>query len=131
MAVTSLHYYFPWAIEALVHWSAFCAVTGRRMRIALDPDPYLAIGDREDLGYEEKLREYRRLADARLQAAEYEEFAAEALPDLHETVVEYVEGPDFDRLLVDTVRETFPAQEHDEFVPHYRGLLSAWARDQR
>ena len=33
-------------------------------------------------------------------------------------------GPDFDGLLVDTVRATFPAHEHDQFVAHYRGLLS-------
>ena len=130
VAITSLHYYFPWAIEALVRWTAFCAVSGRRMRVALDLEPYFAVGDREDLSYEEKLREYRRLADAHFQVDEYEAFSADALPNLHEAVVEYMDGPEFDRLLVDTVRETFPANEHDEFVPHYRGLLAAWARDQ-
>ena len=28
VALTSLHYYFPWAIKALVKWSVFCTATG-------------------------------------------------------------------------------------------------------
>jgi predicted subunit of tRNA(5-methylaminomethyl-2-thiouridylate) methyltransferase len=131
VALTSLHYYFPWAIETLVRWTAFCAVTGRRMQVALDPEPYFEVADRAELSYEEKLREYRRLADEYLQVEEYEAFCADALPHLHELVVEYVDGEDFDRLLVDTVRETFPPHEHEQFVTHYRGLLAAWVGDQR
>ena len=29
VAITSLHYYFPWAMKALVKWAVFCTVTGR------------------------------------------------------------------------------------------------------
>jgi hypothetical protein len=131
VALTSLHYYFPWAIETLVRWTLFCATTGRKMHVALELEPYFELGDRDDLTYEEKLREYRRLADEYFQADEYTEFCAEALPGLHELVVEYVDGEDFDRLLVDTVRDTFPQHEHEHFVAHYRGLLAAWVRDQQ
>ena len=46
-------------------------------------------------------------------------------------MLEYVESDDFDRLLVETVQTTFPAHEHEHFVAHYRGLLDAWAKDQR
>jgi hypothetical protein len=130
IALTSLHYYFPWAIESLVRWTLFCAATGRRMSISLDPEPYFEVADRDDLTYEEKLREYRRLADEHFQLHEYEAFCAEALGHLHELVVGYVESENFDRLLVDTVRETFPPHEHEQFVAHYRGLLAAWVRDQ-
>ena len=28
VAITSLHYYFPWAMKALVKWSVFCTATG-------------------------------------------------------------------------------------------------------
>jgi len=131
VALTSLHYYFPWAIETLVRWTLFCAATGRRMKVALDLEPYFEIGDRDDLTYEEKLAEYRRLADEYFRAEEYEEFCSETLGGLHELMVEYVAGDDFDRLLVDTVRTTFPQHEHEHFVAHYRGLLAAWVRDQQ
>ena len=30
VAITSLHYYFPWAMKALVKWSVFCTATGRK-----------------------------------------------------------------------------------------------------
>jgi hypothetical protein len=46
-------------------------------------------------------------------------------------MVEYIESSEFDQLLVYTVKEAFPAHEHDEFIQHYRGLLGAWAQDQR
>ena len=32
VAVTSLHYYFPWAMRALVRWTAFCAASGAPAR---------------------------------------------------------------------------------------------------
>jgi hypothetical protein len=131
VALTSLHYYFPWAIRALVRWSAFCSATGRQMRISQTTRDYFEIGDREDLSYEEKLAEYRKLADAYFQIDEYEEFCAKKLPHLDEALVEWVEGADFDRVLVDTVQSTFPQHEQEHFVTHYRGLLAAWARDQQ
>ena len=71
------------------------------------------------------------LADDFFEVERYEEFCAEALPHLDEVVLEYVESDDFDRLLVQTVQTTFPAHEHEHFVAHYRGLLEAWAKDQR
>jgi len=130
IALTSLHYYFPWAIRTLVRWSAFCTVTGRPMRINQTTRDYFEIGDREDFSYEEKLREYRRLADEYFQTDEYEAFCGEHLSHLDEALLAYVEGPDFDRLLVETIQSTFPPHEHEGFVAHYRGLLGAWARDQ-
>ena len=50
----------------------FCSATGRQMRINQTTRDYFEIGDREDLSYEEKLAEYRKLADAYFQIDEYE-----------------------------------------------------------
>jgi hypothetical protein len=39
-------------------------------------------------------------------------------------------GPEFDRLIVDTVTATYPAHERDWFIGHIRGLTSLWAREE-
>ena len=46
IALTSLHYYFPWALKALVRWSVYCTATGRRPRYDLDTRRYFDIADR-------------------------------------------------------------------------------------
>lgn len=45
IAITSLHYYFPWAIKSLMAWSLFCVATDRRMRIAMNVDDYFEIAE--------------------------------------------------------------------------------------
>ncbi len=129
VAITSLHYYFPWAMKALVRWSVFCMVTGRRPSVDLSTSKYFEIAARDELTYEEKLVEYRRLADEYFETERYGDFCAGRLAHLDEAVWEWVGGPDFDELLVDTVRSTFPAHEHDHFIAHFRGLLALWHKD--
>ncbi len=131
VAVTSLHYYFPWAIQALVSWAIFCTASGRTPRYDLNTRAYFDVADDPELSYGEKLAAYGTLADEYFESERYAEFCAFSLSHLPEVVVGWIEGPEFDRLLVDTVRSTFPPHEHEQFVAHYRGLLSAWARDQR
>ncbi len=131
VAITSLHYYFPWAMKALVKWSVFCTATGRTPQPYVDPAPWFAIADREDLSYEEKLSSYRTLADDYFETERYADFCASRLAHLDEQALAYFEGGDFDRVLVETVTGMFPRHEHDEFVAHFRGLLAAWCRDER
>jgi hypothetical protein len=130
VAITSLHYYFPWAMKALVRWSVFCTATGRQPRLDLGTRRYFEIADRSDLSYGEKLQAYRRLADEYFQTEAYSDFCASRLAHLDEVVLDWVRGSEFDRLLVDTVRSTFPSHEHDHFIAHYRGLLGLWMRDE-
>jgi hypothetical protein len=130
VALTSLHYYFPWAMTALLRWSVYCVVTGRRLRMDTDMARYFEIADRDDLSYEEKLAGYRKLADEHFDTARYIEFCATQLKHVDEIVRDWVGSPDFDTLLVDTVRATYPEHEHDRFIAHFRGLIGAWLNDQ-
>jgi hypothetical protein len=131
VAITSLHYYFPWAMKALLRWSLFCTTTGRKPVSHVDPTPWFAIADRTDLSYDEKLAAYDAIADQHFDTERYRDFCASRLGDLDEMALEYFESADFDAVLVDTVTSTFPAHEHDQFVPHYRGLLGSWCSDER
>jgi len=131
VAITSLHYYFPWAMKALVKWSVFATATNRPVTPYVDPAPWFTIADRDDLSYYDKLAAYRTMADNYFDTERYSDFCASRLPDIDEIVLEYIESPDFDRVLVETVTTTFPPHEHDEFIPHFRGLLGAWATDER
>jgi hypothetical protein len=130
VALTSLHYYFPWAMAALLRWTVFCVVTGRKPRLDMDTRRYFEIADRTDLSYDDKLTEYRRLADEYFDTDRYREFCATHLGHVDGLVYDWVRSPEFDALLLDTVRTTYPAHEHDRFAAHFRGLIDAWVRDQ-
>jgi len=129
VALTSLHYYFPWAMTALLRWTVYCVVTGRRSRIDMDTARYLEIADRPDLSYADKLVEYRRLADEYFETERYADFCASRLSHVDEMVYDWVRSPEFDSLLLDTVRSTYPPHEHDRFLAHFGGLIGAWVHD--
>lgn len=129
VAITSLHYYFPWAIKTLLKWSVFCAVTDRHPRFQVDHDPWFEIADR-DISYAQKLEEYQRLADDYFQTEQYRDFVDTSLAHVDDMVLEWVLSPDFDRILVETVRSSFPQHEQERFIAHFRGLTGMWASDQ-
>jgi hypothetical protein len=125
-----LHYYFPWAITALVRWSVYCLVTGRRSRVDLETRRYFAIADDDALDYDAKLAAYLRLADEHFETERYWEWTTRYLSHLPEVVFDWVSGDEFDRMLVDTVRATYPAHEQEQFLAHFRGLVGLWVSDQ-
>ena len=129
VAITSLHYYFPWAITALVRWSAYCVVTGRRSAVDLQTSRYFAIADDPDRTYDEKLDAYLALADEYLESDKYWEWCSTHLPHLEEQVHDWVASDEFDRLLRDTVSATYPPHEHEQFMEHFRGLIGMWVTD--
>jgi hypothetical protein len=130
VALTSLHYYLPWAIRALLKWCTFCTVTGRRAPLDLDTRRYFEIAGRDDLGYEERLAAYRALADEYFESDRYHDFCDSRLGHVDELVLDWVSSDDFDRLLVNTVRSTYSPHEHERFVGHLRGLIGQWVREQ-
>ncbi|MEP6667413.1 MAG: hypothetical protein ABJA81_13275, partial [Nocardioidaceae bacterium] len=130
VAVTSLHYYFPWAMTALLAWTAFCVATDRPSQPHVDARQWFAIADDPDIGYDDKLARYQQLADLYFDKERYQEFRASSLPDLDAMVLEWVSSPAFDDLLTQTVVATYPAHEVESFLGHFRGLLGMWVLDQ-
>src|SRR4029079_12899162 len=73
--VTSLHYHFPWIVTSNIRWSIFNAALKRKMRRALEWEPFYEIAAR-DLPYREKVAAYARVARDRMEAERFEEFCA-------------------------------------------------------
>ncbi|AXG14761.1 ATP-grasp domain-containing protein [Intrasporangium calvum] len=131
VAVTSLHYYFPWAIKALVRWSAYCLVTGRRSRtVDLETRRYFDLADRADLSDKEKLDAYLAIADEYFETAAYEQWCARHLGHLDSAALEWFGSDDFTRMLRRTVETTYPEPERERFMAHFQGLLGLWLRDE-
>ena len=135
VAITSLHYYFPWAMKALVQVVGLLhrRPTGRPTP-HVDPAPWF--DDRRPATTSPTTRSSRayRRAGRRsyFDTERYRDFCASRLAGIWtRSALEYFESPEFDRVLVETVTSTFPPHEHDQFIAHFRGLLAAWCRDER
>jgi hypothetical protein len=132
IALVSLHYYFPWAIESLVAWCIFCTVSGRAsLRLEPITRDYFEVGDRDDLTYEQKIERYADLANLYFQVDQFAEFRDEALPHLPELMVDYVESPEFDELVVSSIRLEVEPERHVVLIERCRRLTREWAADQR
>lgn len=130
VAVTSLHYYFPWAMKALLRWSSFCLVTDRVAKTQVDSGPWFEIADDDALDYGAKLGAYQALADAHYDTDRYWEFCETALPHLDEMVLDWVASDSFAALLTSTIRATYPPHEWDRFEGHFGGLIDLWIKDE-
>jgi hypothetical protein len=129
VSLTSLHYYFPWAMTALLRWTVFCVVTDRRPRLDMDTSEYFVIAD-SDRTYPEKLQGYRELADEYFEIEKYREFCEKSLGNIEDIVYDWVSSEEFRSLLRETVRAHYPVHEHEKFLAHFGGLIDAWIRDQ-
>ena len=131
VAVTSLHYYFPWAITALVRWSVYCLVTGRKRPVDLDDRPLLRHRRRPgpDLRREARAPTSRWPTSTSRPSATGSG-ATSTCRTSTSRCYDWVTSDEFDRMLRDTVRATYPPHEQEQFLAHFRGLLGLWASDQ-
>jgi len=130
VALTSLHYYFPWAIKTLLKWTVFCLATGRQARLDTDTREYFDISNQAGLDYQQRLDRYLQLANAHFAVDDYRDFCAAHLSEIDQRVLGWATGPEFDQLIIDTVTATYPEHEHERFIAHFRGLTSLWTRDE-
>ena len=130
VAVTSLHYYFPWAMKALLRWSAFCVVTDRIAKTQVDTVPWFQIADDDALDYGAKLQAYQELCDEHFDSDRYWDFCDTAVPHLDEMVLDWVASDSFKGLLTSTIRSTYPPHEWDRFEGHFGGLIDLWIKDE-
>ncbi|MGG5258379.1 ATP-grasp domain-containing protein [Phycicoccus avicenniae] len=131
VAVTSLHYYFPWAMSALLRWTAFCTVTGRKPRTQVDTAPWFAVADDEVLDHAGRLGAYQALADDYFETERYRAFCDTTLAHVDEMVLDWIGSDDFRRLLTSTIQQTYPPQEWERFEAHFGGLLGLWLSDEQ
>ena len=109
VAITSLHYYFPWAMSALLRWTVYCVVTGRRPRLDTDTADYFAIAERPTCRTPRSSAGYRRLADDYFEIERYQEFCANHLSHVDEMVGRLGRLGEFRPLLRETVRAMYPS----------------------
>src|SRR6185436_3484761 len=76
--VTSLHFHFPWLVKALLRWTIFNAVTGRRKRMNLEWDKYFAARD-PDLSPDAQLELYDAIARKWFDTEAFDAFNEEYL----------------------------------------------------
>ena len=124
--VTSLHFYFPWVVKALLRWTLFAAATKRKPVLNLDWQPFFDIADNPDLSLDEKLDAYDAIARKRWDTDRFEAFCAEHLAHLDEVALEFFGSDAFRDIVRMKVADLFPAHEVTQFTEHFYGLVQFW-----
>lgn len=122
--VTSVHYHFPWLIQANLRWALFAAATGRRVK-QVDWDSFIDRVEPE-MTLRERIDALLPVVHERFDTAAFEDFCEEHLSHLHEVTHAWF-GSDAAR---DAVRQkvvaVFPEHEVDEFTEIFFDRLQRW-----
>ena len=131
VGLTSLHYYFPWAIKTLVKWCAFCVVVGPAP--AARPRHARATSTSATATSSPTRRSSPPTAGwptTTSRPSATRSSARRASPTSTSWCSTGSPRPSSTRCCVDTVRKLYPAHEHERFVAHFRGLIGQWVREQ-
>ncbi len=123
--VTSLHFHFPWLIEANLRWTIFCAAHRRKKPHNLDWAPYYEIAA-GGLPYRDKLREYAKLANTLYETEKFEDFCDRYLSHLDEVSWEFFESDRAKEAVRKKVEALYPKGEHEEFTEMFWGRIQRW-----
>jgi hypothetical protein len=127
--VTSLHYHFPWMVQAYLKWAIFVATTKRKMRKAFDWEPFYEIA-RQPIEYPAKLKQYGALARQRFEAPQFEEFCQTHLKHLDGIVKEFFTTDVAKNAVRLKVAALFPAREVEQFTELFWKRIGQWRQDQ-
>ncbi|MBT8079261.1 MAG: hypothetical protein KJO31_11850 [Gammaproteobacteria bacterium] len=127
--VTSLHYHFPWLINANLRWSVYCAATDRSMHTNLDWGEYFRIAE-QDISFEEKLESYSKIALEYFEYDRFNEFCEQHLSHLDEVADEFF-GSQFVRDAIrQKVEALYPDHEIEEFTELFWSRIQDWRAQQ-
>jgi len=126
--VTSLHRHFPWLVKAKLRWALYVAATKKKLRINQDWQPFFDIADKK-LPYREKLRQYAKLARARMESERFDEFCGKHLAHLDEVAWNFFGSERAKVAVRKKVEALFPKHEWDAFTEHFWREVQIWREE--
>ena len=125
--VTSLHYHFPWLIQANLRWAIFAAATRRRLR-PLDWTHWFDAVD-EEMTLRERLGVLVPLAHAHFETERFQEFCDTHLSHLDAVAHEWFGTDDAREAVRRKVAALFPPHEVDGFTEEFYTRIQRWRAD--
>ena len=122
--VTSLHYHFPWIIEANLKWAIFAAATGRKVK-RIDWDAFILKVEPE-MTLLERIDALMPSVHERFDTAEFEEFCETHLSHLHAVLHEWFGTDDARDAVRRKVAAVFPPHEVDDFTATFFERIQNW-----
>ncbi len=125
--VTSLHYHFPWLIQANLRWAIFAAATRRRLR-PLDWTRWFDAVE-EGMTLRERLDALVPLAHEHFETERFREFCETHLPHLDAVAHEWFGTDEARDAVRRKVAALFPPHEVDAFTDEFYDRIQRWRTD--